>query len=128
MDRIPNDSNCDTGMVWFINNEGSGGCHFKNAEHKARFVISYSTVNHLDPALTSAEAAYVPAPGDYIYFRWTNADSNVNVSYVGIVATAGEKSLTTLEGNSGGKVAHRSFLLDDAQIVGNGKPAYPSVP
>lgn len=128
MDRIPNDSNCGTGMVWFINNEGSGGFHFKNAEHKARFISSYSAVNHLNPSLTSAEAAYVPAPGDYIYFRWTNAVSNVNVSHVGIVATVGEESLTTWEGNSGGKVVHRSFPLNDAQIVGYGKPAYPPVP
>ena len=124
MDMIPNDSNCGNGMVWFINNANSGGFHFKNAEHKARFISNYSAVNHLDPALTADEEAYVPAPGDYIYFRWTSAASSVNVSHVGIVATVGEDSLTTWEGNSGDKVVNRTFALDDAQIVGYGKPNY----
>ena len=124
MDMIPNDSNCGTGMVWFINNANSGGFHFKNAEHKARFISNYSAVNHLDDELTAAEEAYVPAPGDYIYFRWTNAASSVNVSHVGIVATVGENSLTTWEGNSGDQVVNRTFALNDAQIVGYGKPNY----
>lgn len=124
MDMIPNDSNCGTGMVWFINNAKSGGFLFKNAEHKARFISNYSAVNHLDADLTAAEEAYVPAPGDYIYFRWTNAASSVNVSHVGIVATVGENSLTTWEGNSGGKVVNRTFALNDVQIVGYGKLNY----
>ena len=123
-DRIPNNANCGAGMVWFINAENSGGFHFKNAEHKARFISNYSAVNHLDPSLTAAEEAYVPAPGDYIYFRWTNAANTVNVSHVGIVAAVGVDSLTTWEGNSGDQVVSRNFSLSDPQIVGYGKPDY----
>lgn len=126
MDMIPNDSNCGTGMVWFINNANSGGFHFKNAEDKARFISNYSAVNHLDSELTVAEEAYVPVPGDYIYFRWTNAASSVNVSHVRIVATVDEESLTTWEGNFGGKVVNRTFTLNDPQIVGYGRPNYGS--
>lgn len=124
IDMIPNDSNCGTGMVWFINNANSGGFHFKNAEHKARFISNYSAVNHLDPALTAAEEAYVPAPGDYIYFRWTNAASSVNVSHVGIVAKVTADSISTWEGNASGKVAQRTYSLQNAQIVGYGHPRY----
>lgn len=127
MDLIPNDSNCGTGIVWFINNSNSGGFHFKNAEHKARFISNYSAVSHLDPALTTAEEAYIPAPGDYIYFRWTNAASSVNVSHVGIVATVSEDNLTTWEGNSGDRVVNRTFALNNVQIIGYGKPHYPAV-
>lgn len=87
---IPNTSNCGTGMVWFINNVNSNGFYFKNAENKMRFINNYSAVNHLDSALTAVEESYVPAPGDYIYFRWANAASSINVSHVGIVATVGE--------------------------------------
>lgn len=125
-DRIPNTSNCGTGMVWFINDKNSGGFHFKHAGHKARFISHYSAVRHLNSALTAAEEAYIPAPGDYIYFRWTNAADSVNVSHVGIVATVGKNNLTTWEGNSGNKVVNRTFALTDTQIVGYGKPNYAS--
>lgn len=123
-EMIPNTSNCGTGMVWFINNANSGGFHFKNAEHKARFISNYSAVKHLTSEISTDEKAYVPAPGDYIYFRWKNAASSVNVSHVGIVAIVGEDSVTTWEGNTGGKVVNRTFALNDMQIVGYGKPGY----
>lgn len=127
MDMIPNHSNCGAGMVWFLNNLKSGGFYFKNAAHKARFISNYEAVNYLDPELTTAEEAYVPSPGDYIYFRWNNAANSVNVSHVGIVETVSESSLTTWEGNSGDKVVNRTFALNDAQIVGYGKPDYAAV-
>lgn len=123
-EMIPNTSNCGTGMVWFINNANSGGFHFKNAEHKARFISNYSAVKHLASEISTDEKAYVPAPGDYIYFRWKNAASSVNVSHVGIVATVAEDSLTTWEGNASGKVAQRTYSLCNAQIVGYGHPRY----
>ena len=77
-----------------------------------------------EPALTEEEAAYIPAPGDYIYFRWRNAAKDVNVSHVGIVSGVSEDKLTTVEGNAGGAVANRSYVLNDDRIVGYGKPRY----
>ena len=97
--RIPNASNCGTGIVWFVNNAQSGGFFFKNAAHKAHMVNAYPAIDHLAPTLTDAETAYIPSPGDYIYFSWMNASSTVNVSHVGIVRTVTDTAFTTFEGN-----------------------------
>lgn len=121
---IPNTSNCGKGIVWFVNDAESGGFYFKNAEHKARMIGNYSTIRHLPKELTEEEAAYIPAPGDYIYFRWRNAAKDVNVSHVGIVSSVSDDKLTTVEGNAGGAVANRSYALNDDRIVGYGKPRY----
>lgn len=124
---IPNTSNCGKGIVWFVNDAESGGFYFKNAEHKARMISNYSTIRHLPKELTEEEVAYIPAPGDYIYFRWRNAAKDVNVSHVGIVSGVSEDKLTTVEGNAGGAVANRSYALNDDRIVGYGKPRYDAV-
>lgn len=124
---IPNTSNCGKGIVWFVNDAESGGFYFKNAEHKARMIGNYSTIRHLPKELSEEEAAYIPAPGDYIYFRWRNAAKDVNVSHVGIVSSVSDDKLTTVEGNAGGAVANRSYELNDDRIVGYGKPRYDAV-
>lgn len=124
---IPNTSNCGKGIVWFVNDAESGGFYFKNAEHKARMISNYSTIRHLPKELTEEEVAYIPVPGDYIYFRWRNAAKDVNVSHVGIVSGVSEDKLTTVEGNAGGAVANRSYALNDDRIVGYGKPRYDAV-
>lgn len=122
-EMIPNTSNCGKGIVWFAANPNSGSFYFKNAEHKARMVRNYH-IEALEPELlTEAESNYVPTPGDYIYFRWQNTATSVNVSHVGIVADV-NGCITTWEGNVGGKVVTRSFALGDAQIVGYGHPRY----
>lgn len=124
---IPNTSNCGKGIVWFVNDAESGGFYFKNAQHKARMISNYSTIRHLSKELAEEEAAYIPSPGDYIYFRWRNAAKDVNVSHVGIVSSVSEDKLTTVEGNAGGAVANRSYALNDDRIVGYGKPKYDAV-
>lgn len=124
---IPNTSNCGKGIVWFVNDAESGGFYFKNAEHKARMIGNYSTIRHLPKELTEEEEAYIPSPGDYIYFRWRNAAKDVNVSHVGIVSGVSEDKLTTVEGNAGGAVANRSYALDNDRIVGYGKARYDAV-
>lgn len=124
---IPNTSNCGKGIVWFVNDAESGGFYFKNAEHKTRMIGNYSTIRHLPKELTEEEAAYIPSPGDYIYFRWRNAAKDVNVSHVGIVSSVSEDKVTTVEGNAGGAVANRSYALNDDRIVGYGKPRYDAV-
>ena len=124
---VPNTTNCGIGIVWFVNDENSGGFYFKNTAHKTRMINAYPAINHLSTSLTEEEEAYVPTPGDYIYFRWSNAASKVNVSHVGIVRAITDERLTTFEGNSGGKVVSREFSLCDTRIVGYGKPNYGSI-
>ncbi len=122
---IPDTSNCGKGIIWFATNQNSGGFFFKNAEHKQRMVRAYSTLNELPHELTEEETAYVPQPGDYVYFRWRNAADSVNVSHVGIVAEATAERIITWEGNAGKKVAQHTYMLrNDAQIVGYGCPRY----
>lgn len=121
---VPNTTNCGTGIVWFVNDENSGGFYFKNAAHKARMINAYPAINHLSTSLTEEEEAYVPTPGDYIYFRWSNAASTVNVSHVGIVRAVYDTTLSTFEGNSGSKVVSQEFLLNDTEIIGYGRPKY----
>ena len=122
--RIPNTSNCGTGIVWFVNNARSGGFLFKSSAHKARMLNAYPAINRLPPSLTDAESAYLPTSGDYIYFRWSNAAPRVNVSHVGIVRSVAPGALTTFEGNAGNRVVSREFALNDSRIVGYGKPLY----
>jgi hypothetical protein len=121
---IPNTSHCGAGIVWFVNDQESRGFRFKNAEHKACFIRNDSAVNYLDPKLTEKEKSCIPSLCDYIYFRWLSANTDVNVSHVGIVAAVGDDSLTTWEGNSGDKAVNRTFVFADARIVGYRRPDY----
>lgn len=121
---IPNASNCGKGIVWFATNQNSGGFFFKNAEHKKRMIQAYSTLEDLLRELSEPEKAYVPQPGDFVYFRWKSAADSVNVSHVGIVAAVEPESIITLEGNAGGRVAQRTYNLHNTQIVGYGCPRY----
>lgn len=125
-DRIPNQGNCGWGIVWFATNPNSGGFFFKNQAHKRRMIRAYPALRALPKEITEIEQAYVPAPGDYIYFRWNNAASKVNVNHVGIVFSVSNNTLTTIEGNCGGKVAIRTYQIQDTRIVGFGKPQYSS--
>lgn len=121
---IPNTSNCGKGIVWFATNPASGGFFFHSAAHKQRMIHAYKKLRQLAQELTPAELEYRPYPGDYVYFRWRNAASTVNVSHVGIVADVSNTSITTWEGNAGRKVAQRTYPLDSDEIVGYGHPVY----
>jgi hypothetical protein len=121
---LPNTSNCGKGIVWFATNNNSGGFSFKSIEHKARMIRAYPALDILPCELTAEEIAYVPQPGDYVYFRWKNAAKAVNVSHVGIVASVDDEEVSTWEGNAGRKVAQRTSPLDSREIVGFGRPVY----
>ena len=123
-EMVPNTSNCGKGIVWFATNQNSNGFFFKNAEHKARMIRAYSALDDLLSELTEEEAAYIPQPGDYVYFRWKKAANNVNVSHVGIVSTVTPEQIITWEGNASKKVAQRTYSLHDTQILGYGRPQY----
>ena len=123
-EKIPNTSNCGKGIVWFATNENSGGFFFKSAEHKQRMIRAYSKLGELPCELTEEENAYVPQPGDYVYFRWKTAAKRVNASHVGIVAAITSEHMITWEGNAGKMAAQRSYVLQDTQILGYGSPEY----
>lgn len=67
------------------------------------------------------DGSYVPASGDLAFFDWGNDGS---VDHVGIVESVVDGTVYTVEGNSGDKVARRSYPLGYGQIVGYGVPAY----
>lgn len=62
---------------------------------------------------------YTPTPGDCIFFDWSGGDDPAHVGVVFYVDDPAGK-LYTIEGNSGGRVAVRSYALDDACILGYG--------
>lgn len=58
---------------------------------------------------------YIPKQGDLIFFDWNN---NGYADHVGFVIGADNNSVTTLEGNSGNKVAKNSYSIKDQRIMG----------
>ena len=67
------------------------------------------------------DGSYVPASGDLVFFDWGNDGS---IDHVGIVESVVDGTVYTVEGNSGDKVARRSYPIGYGQIVGYGVPAY----
>lgn len=67
------------------------------------------------------DGSYVPATGDLVFFDWGNDGS---IDHVGIVESVVDGTVYTVEGNSGDKVARRSYPIGDEQIEGYGSPAY----
>ena len=67
------------------------------------------------------DASYTPAAGDIIFFDWGN---NGTIDHVGIVESVSGGTVNTIEGNSGDKVARRSYCIGSSNIYGYGVPAY----
>ena len=67
------------------------------------------------------DSSYIPAAGDIIFFDWGN---NGTIDHVGIVESVSGGSVNTIEGNSGDKVARRSYSIGSSNIYGYGVPAY----
>lgn len=67
------------------------------------------------------DGSYVPATGDLVFFDWGNDGS---IDHVGIVESVVDGTIYTIEGNSGDKVARRSYPIGYGQIVGYGVPIY----
>lgn len=68
---------------------------------------------------TWQDRGYAPTPGDCIFFDWTGGDDPAHVGVVFYVDSAAER-VYTIEGNSSGRVAIRSYALDDPRILGYG--------
>lgn len=67
------------------------------------------------------DGSYVPAAGDIIFFDWGNDGS---IDHVGIVESVVDGTVYTVEGNSGDKVARRSYPIGYEQIEGYGVLLY----
>ena len=59
-----------------------------------------------------------PLPGDFIFFDWEGGD---DPEHAGAVLLVRDSRVYTIEGNSGGRVAVRSYALTDPRIVGYGR-------
>ena len=82
--------------------------------------VGYKWFNDNNKFQTSA-----PTPGDYIFFDWEAGRTNTNDTphdpdHVGAVLYVSGGTVYTIEGNSGGRVAIRSYALDDQRILGYG--------
>ena len=67
------------------------------------------------------DGSYTPVAGDIIFFDWGN---NGTIDHVGIVESVNGGTVNTIEGNSGDKVARRSYRIGSSNIYGYGVPAY----
>lgn len=73
-----------------------------------------------DKGLFKLKGSYTPKRGDVIYFK-------TNRSHVGLVEKVQGSTVYTIEGNSGNKVARRSYHLSESTITGYGVPKYPNL-
>lgn len=71
-----------------------------------------------------------PNPGDLVFFDWITDDGVDDPQHVGVVLCLTDSnndgvddSIITIEGNSAGRVAVRSYRLDDPRILGYGRLA-----
>ena len=67
------------------------------------------------------DGSYTPVAGDIIFFDWGNDGT---IDHVGIVESVSGGTVNTIEGNSGDKVARRSYSIGSSNIYGYGVPAY----
>ncbi|MBQ8540593.1 MAG: CHAP domain-containing protein [Clostridia bacterium] len=94
---IPHFASCDLGKEWFEK---------KSLYQKSR---AYG-------------GSYEPKRGDIIFFssKYTQNDS----THVGIVTSVSGNAVSTIEGNTGDKVARRSYSVGSKYIIGYGVPEY----
>jgi LysM repeat protein len=73
--------------------------------------------------------AYVPSPGDYIFYDWDDngsGDCTGNADHVGIVEKVSGKTITVIEGNYSNSVKRRTITVNGKNIRGYGVPKYSS--
>ena len=71
--------------------------------------------------------AYVPSPGDVIFYDWQDSDSGDNTGWpdhVGIVETVSGSTITVIEGNKNDAVGRRTLQVNAKYIRGYGVPKY----
>lgn len=76
--------------------------------------------------------AYVPSPGDYIFYDWQDGanyattDNTGAPDHVGIVEKVSGSSITIIEGNMSNAVGRRTLKVNGRYIRGYGVPKYGS--
>lgn len=73
--------------------------------------------------------AYVPSPGDYIFYDWDDSgagDNTGGADHVGIVEKVSGSTITVIEGNYSNSVKRRSLAVNGRYIRGYGVPKYSS--
>lgn len=73
--------------------------------------------------------AYVPQPGDYVYYDWQDSgagDNKGNSDHVGIVESCDGKTITVIESNKNDAVGERTLAVNGRYIRGFGLPDYAS--
>lgn len=73
--------------------------------------------------------AYVPSPGDYIFYDWDDSgvgDNTGSADHVGIVEKVSGSTITVIEGNYSDSVKRRSLAVNGRYIRGYGVPKYSS--
>ena len=71
--------------------------------------------------------AYVPQPGDYIFYDWQDTgagDNKGNSDHVGIVEKVVDGVITVIEGNYSNSVKRRTLKVNGKYIRGYGVPKY----
>lgn len=71
--------------------------------------------------------AYVPAPGDVIFYDWDDSGSGDNrgsADHVGIVEKVAGSTITVIEGNKSNAVGRRNLQVNGRYIRGYGVPKY----
>ena len=74
--------------------------------------------------------AYIPKPGDYLFYDWQAEGEGDNVGWadhVGIVTACDGKTITVIEGNKDHAVGYRRVPVDGPTIRGFGVPDYASL-
>lgn len=75
--------------------------------------------------------AYVPSPGDYIFYDWDdsgNGDNSNTPDHVGIVEKVENGIITVIEGNYNNAVGRRTLEVNGRYIRGYGVPKYAEEP
>ena len=76
---IPDESNTLEAVAWYCQH---AHFYFKSQEHKTRCRNNNTSIRERTvPDLTAEEIAYLPRVGDFIYYRWASAPSNISVSH-----------------------------------------------
>ena len=74
--------------------------------------------------------AYIPSPGDVIFYDWQDSGSGNDTGYsdhVGIVEKATKNTITVIEGNYSDSVKRRKLQVNGQYIRGFGVPKYAAV-
>lgn len=71
--------------------------------------------------------AYVPSPGDYVFYDWDDngvGDNTGAADHVGIVVSVSGKTIRVIEGNKNNAVGYRNLAVNGRYIRGFGVPKY----